>query len=178
MSSPATTSDEILASARAFIIGGGYNAFSYADISAVVGIRKPSIHHHFPTKAGLVRTLVRQYREAAEAGLTDLAATAPSPLAALERLANLHRETGELAGHRRAKLERVEIGAGDRQARLHRLRSRLLLGELAGLQPRVVALAALQHGEPALFVAILVLGVGELAGGHEAALGERAFALV
>ena len=28
----------------------GYSAFSYADLAAAVGIRKPSIHHHFPAK--------------------------------------------------------------------------------------------------------------------------------
>ncbi len=30
-------------------MSGGYNGFSYADIAEVVGIRKTSIHHHFPT---------------------------------------------------------------------------------------------------------------------------------
>lgn len=31
----------------------GYSAFSYTDISEAIGIRKASIHHYFPTKAGL-----------------------------------------------------------------------------------------------------------------------------
>ena len=44
------TSDDILGCARTLIIAGGYNGFSYADVAAVVGIRKASIHHHFPTK--------------------------------------------------------------------------------------------------------------------------------
>jgi TetR/AcrR family transcriptional repressor of nem operon len=38
----------------------------------VVGIRKPSIHHHFPSKADLVTTLVARYREAAEEGIVNL----------------------------------------------------------------------------------------------------------
>jgi TetR/AcrR family transcriptional repressor of nem operon len=87
MTTLATTSDAILASARSFIIAGGYNGFSYADISNVVGIRKASIHHHFPGKVDLVRILVRQYREAAEAGLGELAANAPDELTALELFA-------------------------------------------------------------------------------------------
>jgi len=61
-----TTSDDILDCARALLVAGGYNGFSYADISKVVGIRKASIHHHFPSKVDLVRTLVARYREDAE----------------------------------------------------------------------------------------------------------------
>ncbi|MBZ9807021.1 TetR/AcrR family transcriptional regulator [Mesorhizobium sp. BR1-1-9] len=80
MSNFSTTSDEILASAQKLIIAGGYNGFSYADIAAVVGIRKASIHHHFPSKVDLVRTLVSRYRENAEAGMADLERSVPEPL--------------------------------------------------------------------------------------------------
>lgn len=66
------TSDDILSCARSLIIAGGYNGFSYADIAEVVGIRKASIHHHFPSKVDLVRTLVMRYHEEAEAGIAEL----------------------------------------------------------------------------------------------------------
>lgn len=79
MNHPPTTSDDILACARTLIVAGGYNGFSYADISDVVGIRKASIHHHFPTKADLVRTLVARYRDEAEAGLAALETRVPDP---------------------------------------------------------------------------------------------------
>lgn len=72
MSNLATTSDDILASARTLITSGGYNGFSYADIAKVVGIRKASIHHHFPSKVDLVRTLVSRYREEAQGGIAVL----------------------------------------------------------------------------------------------------------
>ncbi|MGO4125646.1 TetR/AcrR family transcriptional regulator [Inquilinus sp. YAF38] len=72
MGNASSTADDILACARSLIVAGGYNGFSYADIANVVGIRKPSIHHHFPSKADLVRTLVSRYREEAEAGLAQL----------------------------------------------------------------------------------------------------------
>jgi TetR/AcrR family transcriptional repressor of nem operon len=62
------------------IVSGGYNGFSYADIASVVGIRKPSIHHHFPSKAELVTTLVTRYREAAEEGIGNLEHAIPGPL--------------------------------------------------------------------------------------------------
>jgi TetR/AcrR family transcriptional repressor of nem operon len=80
MSNLSTTSDDILACARSLIVAGGYNGFSYADIAGVVGIRKASIHHHFPTKVDLVRTLVARYREEAEAVIANLEFEVSDPL--------------------------------------------------------------------------------------------------
>lgn len=37
----------------------GYSAFSYADLAATIGIRKASIHHHFPTKECLGQELIK-----------------------------------------------------------------------------------------------------------------------
>jgi TetR/AcrR family transcriptional repressor of nem operon len=79
VSNLSTTADDILACARTLIIAGGYNGFSYADIADVVGIRKASIHHHFPSKVDLVRTLVARYREEAAAGIAHLAQQAADP---------------------------------------------------------------------------------------------------
>jgi len=83
MGNLSTTADDILRCARTLIVDGGYNGFSYADISEVVGIRKASIHHHFPGKADLVRTLVSRYRQEAEAGITEMERHIPGPLAQL-----------------------------------------------------------------------------------------------
>ena len=80
MNKSLSTADDILACARSLIVAGGYNGFSYADIAEVVGIRKPSIHHHFPSKADLVKTLVIRYREAAEEGIANLERGVPGPL--------------------------------------------------------------------------------------------------
>lgn len=80
MSNLSTTADDILRSARTLLIKGGYNSFSYADISDVVGIRKASIHHHFPSKADLVRAVVAQYREEAKAGIDALERAVSDPL--------------------------------------------------------------------------------------------------
>lgn len=66
------TADHILQCAQTLIIQGGYNGFSYADIAKVIGIRNASIHHHFPSKAMLVQTLVARYRQAAQDGLAGL----------------------------------------------------------------------------------------------------------
>lgn len=39
----------------------GYAAFSYADLAERVGIRKASVHHHFPTKERLGVALIDGY---------------------------------------------------------------------------------------------------------------------
>ena len=58
---------------------GGYNGFSYADIAEVVGIRKASIHHHFPSKADLVRALISRYRADAREGFTQVETVTNDP---------------------------------------------------------------------------------------------------
>jgi TetR/AcrR family transcriptional repressor of nem operon len=87
MDNLSTTFDNILACARSLIVTGGYNGFSYADIADVVGIRKASIHHHFPSKVDLVRTLVARYRKEAEAGMANLELHVPDPLEQLRSYA-------------------------------------------------------------------------------------------
>lgn len=74
------TSEEILSCARALIVAGGYNGFSYADIAEVVGIRKASIHHHFPNKVDLVKALVVQHHQATKEGLGNLRHAVAEPL--------------------------------------------------------------------------------------------------
>lgn len=74
----------ILDCAQALIATAGYNGFSYADISAQVGITKASIHHHFAKKSDLVVVLVQRYRSAAAEGLSALAASGTAPRGCLE----------------------------------------------------------------------------------------------
>jgi len=52
---------------------GGYNAFSFNHIAERVGIKKPSIVHHFPTKAALGKAVVRRYRETFALALDEIA---------------------------------------------------------------------------------------------------------
>lgn len=75
-----TTSQDILNCARSLILSGGYNGFSYADISKVVGVRNASIHHHFPSKAVLVQALVLNYREEVRIGMAELERNVPDPV--------------------------------------------------------------------------------------------------
>jgi TetR/AcrR family transcriptional regulator, transcriptional repressor for nem operon len=62
----------ILETAEALMIERGYSAFSYADISEAVVIKKPSIHHHFPTKAALAAAVLRAHREKTIEGTEQL----------------------------------------------------------------------------------------------------------
>src|SRR5262249_15093058 len=53
----------ILDAAQALIQQVGANAMSYQHISDAVGIRKASIHHHFPTKEALIDALIERYSD-------------------------------------------------------------------------------------------------------------------
>jgi len=72
--------EKILMTADALMVQRGYSAFSYADIAKVVGIRKASIHHHFPTKEGLAVAVLKAHRERVIEGMAALDSQIESPL--------------------------------------------------------------------------------------------------
>ena len=57
------TKDKILDAAQALVESIGANAMSYQHVSEAVGIRKASIHHHFPKKEDLLDALIDRYGE-------------------------------------------------------------------------------------------------------------------
>ena len=57
------TATRILDSAQELIQTRGYTAMSFQDIASQVEIRKPSIIHHFPSKAALGVAVIQRYRE-------------------------------------------------------------------------------------------------------------------
>ncbi len=67
---PAAT--RVLDVAERLIAQRGYNGFSYEDIARQIGIRKPSVHHHFATKAELVAVLAQRYTHRFRAGLLTI----------------------------------------------------------------------------------------------------------
>jgi len=75
------TAERILRTANALMVQRGYSAFSYADISEAVGIKKASIHHHFPTKAGLATAVLKAHRQRLIEGTELLDRQIPNPLA-------------------------------------------------------------------------------------------------
>ena len=56
-----STRSEILVTAELLLRTKGYAAFSYGDLADEVGIKKASVHHHFPTKEGLSIAIVESY---------------------------------------------------------------------------------------------------------------------
>jgi TetR/AcrR family transcriptional repressor of nem operon len=58
-----STSDQILDIAQQLVQTRGYNAFSYADIAATLGITKASLHYHFKMKGDLGLSLIGRYEK-------------------------------------------------------------------------------------------------------------------
>lgn len=85
------TALNILDVAQDMVRNRGYSAFSYADISKQVGIRKASIHYHFPSKDELVKELVKRYREGMARTCDRIAKSATSPDQQMVQFANLYR---------------------------------------------------------------------------------------
>ncbi|MCK9815449.1 TetR family transcriptional regulator [Pseudomonas chlororaphis] len=56
-----STRSDLLTCAELLLRTKGYAAFSYADLATEIGIKKASIHHHFPTKEGLAIAIVESY---------------------------------------------------------------------------------------------------------------------
>ncbi|MGB3614724.1 MAG: TetR/AcrR family transcriptional regulator, partial [Elainellaceae cyanobacterium] len=55
------TKTQILDVAQDLVQRLGVNGMSYKDISEIVGIRKASVHTHFPKKDDLLLTLLERY---------------------------------------------------------------------------------------------------------------------
>ena len=82
------TADRILHTAHTLISDRGYSAFSYADISDTVHISKASIHHHFPTKANLVVSVLKAHRDRFLQSTQTLTEKVDDPLARLQAYVN------------------------------------------------------------------------------------------
>jgi TetR/AcrR family transcriptional repressor of nem operon len=90
-----STADKILDSMQHLIQSKGFNAVSYQDIADEVGIRKASIHHHFPTKFKLGQAVIARYRLMAEQAIAE--AGDADPVAMLESYTGLYLYFGHSA---------------------------------------------------------------------------------
>lgn len=77
------TAPKIVEIATALMVERGYAGFSYADVSEKIGIRKASIHHHFPTKAELAVAVLKRHRERLEQSTHYLDSKFPDAFARL-----------------------------------------------------------------------------------------------
>lgn len=60
---PRDTRSDLLEFAEDMARKSGFTGFSYADIANAVGIKKASIHYHFPTKTELAAALMQSYTD-------------------------------------------------------------------------------------------------------------------
>ena len=147
----------------------GYSAFSYADLADAVGIRKPSIHHHFPTKEDLGVALVAAYTAQVADRLDRAEAEIGAAPERLRAYAGLYREglavgqgclCGVLASEAAVLPERVQAGVRQFfQLNLRWLERVLRAGVAAGalrpgIAPEREARTVLATLQGAMFVAL------------------------
>src|ERR1039458_4825940 len=84
------TRTRILDVAERLVQVRGFNGFSYADIAAELAITKASLHHHFPSKAGLGEALILLYTERFIDALAAIDAEASAAPAKLNAYAGLY----------------------------------------------------------------------------------------
>jgi TetR/AcrR family transcriptional regulator, transcriptional repressor for nem operon len=84
------TATRILDVAEGLAQTRGFNGFSYADIAEALGIRKASLHHHFPSKAQLGRALLERYAAAFARALQAIDAAGGDAFDKLARYVKLY----------------------------------------------------------------------------------------
>ena len=181
------TAARVMDVAEALIQQRGYAGFSFDDVAQAVGIRKPSVHHHFRTKSDLVTALTLRYTERFELALAAIDIARQDPLARLKAYVQLFSVTyvqdrrlcvcGMLGAEADAlPADVTDAVAGFFQLNLNWLaaafRDAQRTGQLASAQ-RANALAELMLST---LEGAMVLGRGTCSGGGPAAVGKTLLA--
>ncbi len=90
-----STRSDLLITAELLLRTKGYAAFSYADLADEIGIKKASIHHHFPTKEGLGIAVIESYLFRFEKNLALINERNADALDRLEAFASLFVDSSE-----------------------------------------------------------------------------------
>jgi TetR/AcrR family transcriptional regulator, transcriptional repressor for nem operon len=85
--------EDILAAAKRTAMAHGYTGLNFRDIAAEVGIKAPSIYHHFPTKADLGAAVAKRYWQDIAVDLEAISDQSPDPLGALHRYPEIFRKS-------------------------------------------------------------------------------------
>ena len=80
-SAAADTASRILDVAERLVQLRGYNAFSYADVAAELGLTKAALHYHFASKAALGIALINRYTSRFFGTLADVDSLGPTAAA-------------------------------------------------------------------------------------------------
>ena len=87
----ASSKEAILAAAKRTAMAHGYGGLNFRDLADEVGIRAPSIYHHFPSKADLGTAVARRYWQDIAADLEAITAGSPDAAGALRRYPEIFR---------------------------------------------------------------------------------------
>lgn len=85
------TRDKLMDLGEIAVRARGYGGFSYGDLADAAGIRKASIHHHFPAKADLGLALIERYSARLEVALGDIVSSTSTGGEALEQIIAVYR---------------------------------------------------------------------------------------
>lgn len=84
------TASQILDVAERLVQTRGFNAFSYADIAAELGLTKAGLHYHFASKTELGRALIERYAERFSERLEEIDRSQGDARAKLEAYAEIY----------------------------------------------------------------------------------------
>jgi TetR/AcrR family transcriptional repressor of nem operon len=109
------TRDALVLTAEHLMRTKGYAAFSYADLAETVGIRKASIHHHFPTKEDLGTAIVEEYIDRVHGEFTQIELQHEAAIPRLEAFFRLFRASSDggmlpLCGALAAEMSALPVG--------------------------------------------------------------------
>lgn len=183
MSAVAGTATRVMDVAEALIQQRGYGGFSFDDVAQAVGIRKPSVHHHFRTKADLVTALARRYTERFESALAAIDVARRDPMVRLKAYVRLFATTyaqdGRLCvcGMLGAEADALPGEVADAVAGFFRLNLDWLTAAFRDAQQsgQVTAAQRAEHLAELMLSALegaMVVGRGSRSGGGPAAVGK------
>ena len=92
------TANQILDVAERLVQVRGFNAFSYADVAAELGLTNAALHYHFPTKSDLGEALISRYAARFVGALLEIDGSLADPLQKLDAYVDLY---GEVLRHHR-----------------------------------------------------------------------------
>jgi len=90
-----SSKEAILAAAKRTAQAHGYSGLNFRDLAGEVGIKAPSIYHHFPSKADLAAAVAKRYWEDSVAALEALRAESSDPVRALHQYPDTFRKALE-----------------------------------------------------------------------------------
>jgi len=85
-----STKEKLLEVAYDLVRKNGVNGMSYKDLSEAVGIRKASIHYHFPKKDDLIAELIGQCKYTIQKEYERIAESDVAPIDKLREIAEIY----------------------------------------------------------------------------------------